>query len=119
MVIGTSGSSTSVKSFVVACIPVVFDRCGSAVCDGDEWIVFGFNRISSGIRSGCPEAERSRMSPLLSCLTPALVAPFVVFVSKMMIGIGLFTFKNHKIFVLNFLLTMGNRCVRKYGWSHE
>ena len=52
------------------------------------------------------------MRSLLSCLTPALVAPSIVFISKMIIGVGLFTFKDHKNFVLNFWLRIGNRCVR-------
>ena len=33
--------------------------------------------------------------------------------SKMVIGVWLFTFKEHKIFVLNIWLRIGNRCVRK------
>src|SRR5687767_6462648 len=52
------------------------------------------------------------MRSLLSCLTPALVAPSIVFISKMIIGVGLFTFKDHKNFLLNFWLRIGNRCVR-------
>ena len=59
---------------------------------------------------------RSRMRSLLSCLTPALVASFCGFTSKMVMGVLLFTFKDHKNFVLNFLLTIGNRCVRKLRW---
>jgi hypothetical protein len=118
MVIGTSGPSPSGKSFVGVCIPVVCDRCGSAVFDCGDCTWFCFDRISSGIRSGCPMAARSRMSPLLSCTTPALVAPSVVFVSKVIIGVGLFTFKDHKNFVLNFWLRICNRCVRKCRWCH-
>ena len=52
------------------------------------------------------------MRSLLSCLTPALVAPSIVFISKIIIGVGLFTFKDHKNFVLNIWLRIGNRCVR-------
>ena len=65
---------------------------------------------------GCCEAVLKRRGVSLSCLTPALVAPSVVFVSKMIVRVGLFTFKDHKNFVLIFLLTIGNRCVRKFGW---
>ena len=36
----------------------------------------------------------------------------------MVMGSLLFTFKDHKNFVLNFLLTIGNRCVRKFRWYH-
>ena len=33
-------------------------------------------------------------------------------------GVVLFTIKDHKNFVLNFLLTIGNRCVRKFLWYY-
>jgi len=55
------------------------------------------------------------MSPLLSCITPALVASCFGFASKIVMGVLLFTFKDHKIFVLNFLLTFRNRCVGNTG----
>ena len=60
-----------------------------------------------------------RMSPLLSCITPALVASFPGLTSKIVIGVLLFTFKDHKNFLLNFLLTLRNRCVRKYRWFYD
>ena len=65
---------------------------------------------------GCSEAVCKRRGVSLSCLTPALVASCLGFTSKMVMGVLLFTFKDHKIFVLNFLLTIGNRCVRKLRW---
>jgi hypothetical protein len=70
-------------------------------------------RIEADLRT-----HQSALADIYLALPPALVAPSVVFVSKMNMGIGLFTFKDHKIFVLNFLLTIGNRCVRKCWWCH-
>jgi hypothetical protein len=55
------------------------------------------------------------MRSLLSCLTPALVTSFCGLTSKMVMGVLLFTFKDHKKFILNFLLTIGNRCVGNTG----
>ena len=58
------------------------------------------------------------MRSLLSCLTPALVASFCDLTSKMIMGNLPFTIKDHKKFLLNFLLTIGNRCVRKFRWYY-
>ena len=77
---------------------MVFDRRGAEVFDCGDWTRFEFERISSEVRYGCAEAERSRMSPLLSCTTPALVASCFGFASKIVMGVLLFTFKHHKNF---------------------
>src|SRR5688500_7592976 len=68
---------------------------------------------------GCSEAVLKRCGVSLSCLTPALVASFCGLTSKIVMGVLLFTFKDHKKFVLNFLLTFRNRCVRKFWWYRD
>ena len=59
--------------------------------------------------------HQSALADIYLALTPALVASFFGLTSKRVMGVLLFTIKDHKNFVLNFLLTIGNRCVGNFG----
>jgi hypothetical protein len=65
---------------------------------------------------GLPNGEERRKVVALSCTTPRWSSSCLSFTSKIVMGVVLFTFKDHKKFVLNFLLTFRNRCVRKFRW---
>jgi hypothetical protein len=62
--------------------------------------------------AGWDEAVLKRRGVSLSCTTPALVASCFGFASKMVMGVLLFTFKDHKNFVLKFWLKMSKGFVR-------
>jgi hypothetical protein len=72
----------------------------------DERILSVSLRIEAELRQ-----RQSALADIYLALPPALVASCFGFASKIVIGVLLFTFKNHKKILLNFLLTIGNRCV--------